>query len=61
MQHLQNNICQEREGSPGLNHYAVTRAFPMMDRNGWLVEKFNCAFRFYVYAVFWYSAAYWLQ
>jgi sugar porter (SP) family MFS transporter len=32
--------------------YAVTQTFPMMDKNAWLVEKFNHAFPFYVYAVF---------
>ena len=32
--------------------YAVTQTFPMMDKNVWLVEKFNHAFPFYIYAVF---------
>jgi sugar porter (SP) family MFS transporter len=32
--------------------YAVTQTFPMMDKNTWLVERFNHAFPFYVYAMF---------
>ena len=32
--------------------YAVTQTFPMMDKNIWLVGKFNHAFPFYIYAVF---------
>jgi sugar porter (SP) family MFS transporter len=32
--------------------YAVTQTFPMMDKSIWLVEKFNHAFPFYIYAVF---------
>ena len=32
--------------------YAVTQTFPMMDQNVWLIEKFNHAFPFYIYAGF---------
>lgn len=35
-----------------LADYAVTQSFPMMDANPWLLEKFNHAFPFYVYAFF---------
>ena len=35
-----------------LADYAVTQTFPMMDKNPWLVEHFNHAFPFYVYAGF---------
>ena len=35
-----------------LADYAVTQTFPMMDQNRWLIEKFNHAFPFYVYAGF---------
>jgi hypothetical protein len=32
--------------------YAVTQTFPLMDRNAALVQKFNHAFPFYIYAGF---------
>jgi len=35
-----------------LADYAVTQTFPMLDQNLWLIEKFNHAFPFYVYAGF---------
>jgi sugar porter (SP) family MFS transporter len=35
-----------------LADYLVTQTFPMMDRNPWLVERFNHAFPFYIYAGF---------
>ena len=35
-----------------LADYAVTQTFPMMDQNVWLIEKFNHAFPFYIYAGF---------
>jgi len=33
-----------------LADYAITQTFPMMDQNLWLIEKFNHAFPFYIYA-----------
>jgi sugar porter (SP) family MFS transporter len=33
-------------------NYAVTQTFPLMDKNAGLVEKFNHAFPFYIYAGF---------
>lgn len=35
-----------------LSDYVVTQTFPMMDKNVFLIEKFNHAFPFYVYAGF---------
>lgn len=32
--------------------FAVSQTFPMMDKNPWLVDKFNHGFSFWVYAVF---------
>ena len=32
--------------------YAVSQTFPMMDKNQWLIEKFNHGFSFWVYGVF---------
>jgi sugar porter (SP) family MFS transporter len=32
--------------------YLVSQTFPMMDKNPWLVERFNHAFTFWVYGVF---------
>ena len=32
--------------------FAVSQTFPMMDKNEWLVEKFNHGFSFWVYAAF---------
>lgn len=32
--------------------FAVSQTFPMMDKNGWLIEKFHHGFSFWVYAVF---------
>jgi len=33
-------------------NFVVSQTFPMMDENRWLVERFNHAFPFYVYAAF---------
>ncbi|MCB1129103.1 MAG: sugar porter family MFS transporter, partial [Verrucomicrobiae bacterium] len=33
-------------------NFVVSQTFPMMDKNDWLVARFNHAFPFYVYAVF---------
>ena len=35
-----------------LADYAITQTFPMLDKNAWLLRKFNHAFPFYIYAGF---------